>query len=139
MEEPQLTEATENALAEHVVEPKAIPKKIPDFDDTDAQTKALGGALAEAMLTATDVPLTVLQPVVADLAAQLVALGIRQTEHVDPEAQHVPAWVTDGIRQQSVKVPEQPQHTEADPVVARTDEAPSPPKKIPAHARAVKR
>lgn len=138
-EKPRLTPNSEQALAEHVIEPKVIPKKIPDLDDIDGQTKALGGALASAMLTATDTPLHMLQPIVGALAAQLVAYGIRQTEHVDAEAAHAPAWVTDGVRQHSVKLPEQQQHTEAPPVVARTDVAPAPPKKVAKHQRAVKR
>lgn len=136
---PRLTPSAEKVLADHVIEPKAIPKKIPALDDIDGQTKALGGALASAMLTATDTPLHMLQPVVGALAAQLVALGIRQTEHVDPEAIHAPAWVTDGVRQHSVKLPDPPKHTEAEPVVARTAQAPKPPKRIATHARAVKR
>lgn len=138
-EQPRLTPESAKALADKAIDSAVVPKKIPDATDVDAQTKAVGGALASALLTATEVPLTVLQPVVADLAAQLVALGIRQTEHVDPEAIHAPAWVTDGMRQQSVKLPEQPQHTEAEPVTARTAEAPKPPKRIASHARAVKR
>lgn len=140
MTEPKLTPASAKVLADRVVaEKRVIPKKIPAIDDIDAQIKALGGALASALLTATDTPLTVLQPVVADLAAQMVALGIRQTEHVDPAAIHAPAWVTDGMRQQSVKLPDPPQHTAAAPVVARTAEAPKPPKRIKAHQRAVRR
>lgn len=140
MNEPRLTPASAKALADKTIDAqKVIPKKVPAVDDIDGQTKALGGALASALLTATDTPLTVLQPVVADLAAQLVALGIRQTEHVDPAALHAPAWVTDGMRQQSIKLPEQPSHTEAAPAVARTAQAPNPPKRIAAHARAVKR
>lgn len=138
-DQPRLTPESAKALADKVVDAGAVPKKIPAAEDIDAQTKAVGGALASALLTATEVPLTVLQPVVGALAAQLVALGIRQTEHVDPAAMHAPAWVTDGMRQQSVKLPEQPQHTEAEPVVARTAEAPTPPKRIAKHARAVKR
>lgn len=113
-----------------------VPKKIPAAEDVDAQTKAVGGALASALLTATDMPLTVLQPVVADLAAQLVALGIRQTGHVDPDAVHAPAWITDGVRQESIKLPEQLDHTAEQPAVARTAEAPTPPKRIKTSARA---
>lgn len=139
MTEPRLTPESAKALADKAIDEQVIPKKIPKVDDIDAQTKAVGGALASALLTATEMPLHVLQPVVGDLAAQLVALGIRQTKHVDPTAIHAPAWVTDGVRQQSVKLPEQPTHTDAEPVVARTDEAPKPPKKIKAHQRAVKR
>src|SRR5882757_188353 len=103
-----------------------VPKKIPHVEDIDAQTRAVGGALASALLTATEMPLHLLQPVVGDLAAQLVALGIRQTKHVDPEAIHAPHWITDGVRQHSVKLPDQPRHTEAEPVVARTAQAPKP-------------
>lgn len=127
------------ALADKVVESEFIPKKIPAADDIDAQTKAVGGALASALLTATELPLTVMQPVVADLAAQLVALGIRQTEHIDPTAVHAPAWITDGVRQESIKLPEQPQHTEADPHVEMTATAPKCPNRIPKAARAVRR
>jgi hypothetical protein len=138
-EKPRLTPESAKAIADKVIESKGVPKKIPHVTDIEEQTKALGGALASALLTATEIPIHVLQPVVGDLAAQLVALGIRQTEHIDPDAIHAPAWITDGMRQQSIKVPEQPQHTEAEPVVARTDEAPPPPKRIAKHARAVRR
>jgi hypothetical protein len=138
IEQPRLTAESAEAIADHVLNTPTIPKKVPDAEDIDAQTQAVTGALASGLLTATDVPITVLQPVVADLAAQLVALGIRQTEHVDPEAIHAPAWVTDGVRQESVKVPEQPAHTEADPIVSRTAVAPPRPTHIPAHARAVR-
>jgi hypothetical protein len=128
------------AVADEVIESTVIPKKVPPFDDVEAQTKAIGGALASALLTATEMPLHVLQPVVGDLAAQLVALGVRQTKHVDPEAIHAPAWITDGVRQKSVKLPDPPPPPEeAQPVVARTDEAPKPPKRIAKHARAVRR
>lgn len=138
-DEPKSLEPEDmKALADKVIEGKSIPKKVPDAEDIDAQTKAVGGALASALLTATDVPLTVLQPVVGDLAAQLVALGIRQTLHVDPEAVHAPAWITDGMRQESVKLPEQPAHTEAEPVEARTAEAPKRPKRIKSQQRAVR-
>lgn len=124
--------------ADDVINTHVIPKKIPTVDDIEAQTKALGGALASALLTATEMPIHTLQPVVGDLAAQLVALGVRQTEHVDPAAVHAPAWVTDGVRQQSIKLPDPPQHTAAEPVVARTAEAPKPPKRIAKAARAVR-
>ncbi|GLE58647.1 hypothetical protein [Mycobacteroides chelonae] len=127
------------ALADKLVDAEVIPKKIPAADDIDAQVKAVGGALASALLTATEMPLTVLQPWVADLATQLVALGIRQTEHVDPSAVHAPAWITDGVRQESIKLPEQPQHTEAEPVVQMTATAPKCPKRIPKASRAVRR
>ena len=126
-------------LADKVIDAEVIPKKIPAADDIDGQTKAVGGALASALLTATEMPLHVLQPWVAELSAQLVALGIRQTEHIDPEAVHSPAWITDGVRQESIKLPEQPQHTEADPHVELTATAPKCPKRIPKASRAVRR
>lgn len=133
-----LSPESAKAMADKVIDTNVIPKKVPPFDDIDGQTKAIGGALASALLTATEMPLHVLQPVVGDLAAQLVALGIRQTKHVDPEAIHAPAWITDGVRQKSVKLPDPPKWDEAEPVVARTAEAPKPPKKIAKHARAVR-
>lgn len=116
-----------------------IPKRIPDADDIEGQTRAVGGALASALLTATEMPLHALQPVVGDLAAQLVALGIRQTGNIDPAALHAPSWITDGIRQESIKVPEQPSPTEAEPFVALTTTADDVPKRIPPSARAVRR
>jgi hypothetical protein len=137
--EPHLSPESAKALADKVIDTHVIPKKVPEVDDVEAQTKAVGGALASALLTATEMPLHLLQPVVGDLAAQLVALGIRQTKHVDPEAVHAPAWITDGVRQQSIKLPDPPQHTEAEPVAARTAEAPTCPKRIAKTARAVKR
>lgn len=139
MTDEQLSPESAKAIADQVIESTVVPKKIPAMDDIDGQTKALGGALASALLTATEMPLHMLQPVVGDLAAQLVALGIRQTEYVDPAAIHAPAWVTDGIKQESVKLPEPPQHTTGDPFVARTDEAPAVPKRIAKTARAVRR
>lgn len=126
------------AIADKVIDETVIPKKIPAADDIEGQTKAIGGALASALLTATEMPLHMLQPVVGDLAAQLVALGVRQTEHVDPDAVHAPAWITDGVRQESVKLPDPPQHTEADPVVARTATAPACPKRLRKASRAVR-
>jgi hypothetical protein len=137
--EEQLSPESAKAIADKVIETSFVPKKIPAMDDIDGQTKALGGALASALLTATEMPLHMLQPVVGDLAAQLVALGIRQTEYVDPAAIHAPAWVTDGIKQESVKLPEPPQHTDADPFVARTEAAPEIPKRILLSERAVRR
>ena len=135
----RLSPESAKAVADKVIEANVIPKKVPPFDDIDGQTKAIGGALASALLTATEMPLHVLQPVVGDLAAQLVALGIRQTKHVDPEAVHAPAWITDGVRQKSVKLPDPPPPPDqAEPFVARTAEAPKPPKKIAKHARAVR-
>lgn len=124
--------------ADTVIDAAIVPKKIPAVDDIDGQTKAIGGALASALLTATEMPLHMLQPVVGDLAAQLVALGIRQTEHVDPAAIHAPAWITDGIRQESVKLPDPPQHTDGEPFVARTDVAPEIPAWIAPQERAVR-
>jgi hypothetical protein len=138
-DQPQLTPESAKALADKVMENSFIPKKVPHAEDVDAQTAAVGGALASALLTATEMPISTLQPIVGDLAAQLVALGIRQTHHVDPEAVHAPHWITDGMRQESIKLPEQPVHTEAEPVVARTAEAPACPKHIHESARAVRR
>jgi hypothetical protein len=138
-DEPKLTPESAKALADKVMENTFIPKKVPDAEDIDAQIKAVGGALASALLTATEVPLHMLQPWVADLSAQLVALGIRQTQHVDPEAVHAPHWITDGVRQESIKLPDPPQHTDAEPVAAMTAEAPKCPKRIKAAARAVRR
>ena len=125
-------------LADNLIETTVVPKKIPAIDDIDGQTKAIAGALASALLTATEMPLTVLQPVVADLATQLAALGIRQTDQIDPTAIHAPAWITDGVRQQSMKVPDPPQHTEAPAYLAAVATAPACPKRIAAHARAVR-
>lgn len=133
-----LTPESAKAAADKVIDAAVVPKKIPAFDDIDEQTKAIGGALASALLTATEMPLHMLQPVVADLASQLVALGIRQTEHIDPQAIHAPAWITDGVRQESIKLPDPPQHTDGEPFVARTAEAPEPPATIPKAARAVR-
>lgn len=138
-QQKRLTPESAKAIADQVIESGAVPKKIPDAHDIDAQTTAIGGALANALLTATDEPLTLLTPVVGALAAQLVALGVRQTEHVDPGAVHAPMWIVDGVRQESMRVPDPPQHTAAEPVVALTDEAPPLPKEIPAAARAVRR
>lgn len=138
-EQVPLTPESAKAIADKVIEETFIPKKVPAADDIDAQTKAVGGALASALLTATEQPIGTLQPLVGALAAQLVALGIRQTEHVDPTALHAPAWITDGMRAQSVKLPDPPQHTEAEPVVARTATAPAPPDQITAEQVAVRR
>ena len=138
MTEPRTPESVK-ALADQVIDSAVVPKRIPSLDDIDGQTKALGGALASALLTATEMPLHMLQPVVGDLASQLVALGIRQTELIDPNAVHAPAWITDGMKQESVKLPEPPQHTDGEPFVARTDEAPAVPNEIASSARAVRR
>lgn len=137
-EAPRMTPESLNALADSVIEGSVIPKKVPAADDIDGQKAALVGALSSALLTATEMPLHMLQPVVADLAKQLVALGIRQTEHVDPDALHAPAWITDGVRQESIPVPEQPDHTDAEPFTAQVATAPEPPKRIPKAARAVR-
>ena len=126
------------ALADKVIDSAVVPKRLPEMDDIDGQTKALGGALASALLTATEMPLHMLQPVVGDLAAQLVALGIRQTDLIDPSAIHAPAWITDGVRQESIKLPDPPQHTQGEAYVVRTEEAPTAPKKITKAARAVR-
>lgn len=136
---PVLTPESAAAVADQVIDAAGvIPKKIPALDDIDGQTQALGGALASALLTATEMPLHTLQPVVGALASQLVALGIRQTELVDPEAIHAPAWITDGMRQESINVPPTPQHTDADPFTARTAVAPEIPTEIPEAERAVR-
>lgn len=135
----RITSEDASALADKVIDAEVIPKKIPDLEDIDGQTKAVGGALASALLTATELPLTVMQPVVGELANQLVALGIRQTDHIDPSAVHAPAWITDGVRQQSVKLPEQPNHTEDDPAFERTATAPKCPKRIRKADKAVRR
>lgn len=139
MSDEPLTPEDAKAIADKVIEASVIPKKIPAVDDIDGQTKAVGGALASALLTATEMPLHMLQPVVGELAAQLVAYGIRQTDNIDPAAVHAPAWVTDGVRQESVKLPTPPDPTEAEPVVARTATAPEPPKRIAKRDRAVRR
>lgn len=133
-----LTPEAAKALADKAIETTVVPKKIPAVDDVEGQTQALVGALSSALLTATEMPIHILQPVAADLAAQMVALGIRQTEHIDPQALHAPAWITDGVKQQSIKVPEPPQHTEGEPVVVRTATAPKCPKRIAKAARAVR-
>lgn len=138
MSEP-LSAHEAKALADKVINESVIPKKVPALGDVDGQTKAVGGALASALLTATEVPLHTLQPWIADLADQMVALGIRQTEHVNPSAVHAPAWITDGVRQQSVKLPEPPQHTQDIPHVEMTATAPKCPKRIPKASRAVRR
>lgn len=134
-----LTPEAAKALADKVIDETVVPKKIPAVDDIEGQEKAIVGALSSALLTATEMPVHVLQPFVADLSSQLVALGIRQTEHIDPEALHAPAWITDGVKQQSIKVPDPPQHTDGEPHVERTAVAPKCPKRIAKAARAVRR
>lgn len=136
--EVPLTPESAQAIADHVIESAGvIPKKIPPLDDIEGQTQAIGGALASALLTATEMPLHTLQPVVGALASQLVALGVRQTENIDPEAIYAPAWITDGVRQESIKLSPEPQHTDGDPFTARTAEAPEIPETIPRSALAV--
>lgn len=134
----RLTPESAKALADKVIDETMVPKKIPAVDDIEGQTIALVGALSSALLTATEMPLHMLQPVVRNLAEQMVALGVRQTEHIDPQALHAPAWITDGVKQQSIKLPDPPQHTEAEPVVVRTATAPKCPKRIAKAARAVR-
>lgn len=138
---PRLTPESAKALADQTLDAAVLPKKIPAHDDVEEQTKAVVGALSHALLFATEMPISTLQPLVGDIAAYMVALGIRQTEHVDPEADAIkaPAWVVDGMREKAMKVPEQPNPLVAEPVVARTAEAPKMPKKIPGHARAVRK
>lgn len=135
----RLSAKSAKAVADKVIEESFVPKKVPKVDDIESQKKAVSGALASALLTATELPITTLTPMVGDLAAQLVALGIRQTKHVDPAAVHAPGWIVDGVRQESMQIPDPPQHTEAEPVIALTAEAPPIPKKIAKHARAVRR
>lgn len=138
--EKPLTLESAKAVADQVIDETVIPKKVPAVDDIEGQTQAVVGALSHALLFATEMPISTLQPIVEDLSGYLVALGIRQTEHIDPDADAIraPAWVVDGMRQESVKLPEQPQHTEAEPVVARTAEAPKQPKKIHESAKATR-
>lgn len=133
-----ITPEDAKALADKVIDQTTIPKKIPAVDDIDGQIKALGGALASALLTATEMPLHTLQPVVGALASQMVAYGIRQTEHVDPEAIYAPTWIADGARQESVKLPDQPNLLDAPPLVEMTATAPKCPKRITKASRAVR-
>ncbi len=135
MTKPQLTVEDAKALADKLMQktnPGKVPKvakKVPAVDNIDGQIKAVGAALADALVTATEVPLTVLQPVVGALATQLVALGIRQTKHVDENAVHAPAWIVQGMREQSMKpAAELPLPADMPPAVARTAKAPSRPK-----------
>ena len=115
---------------------RVFARRCPGLDVVGGTAGVKGGALASALLTATEMPIHTLQPYVGDLATQLVALGIRQTEHVDPEALNVPAWITDGVRQHSVQLPAQPEPTVAEPVVERVAVAPKCPKRIAKRARA---
>lgn len=127
------------AVADKVIESAKVTKKVPAVGDVEGQTKAVAGALASALMTATEVPIHVLKPVVGDLAAQLVALGVRQTKHVDPDAVHAPTWIVDGVRDHAVRLPDPPKHTEGEPVVARTAVAPAVPRRISRATRAVRR
>lgn len=125
------------AMADRAVDEAAVPKKIPPIDDIEAQTKAMVGALSSAMLTATETPITMPPATIGVVAEQLIAYGIRQTEHVDADAIYAPTWITDGVRQEAVKVPPPPQHTEGEPYTAQTATAPKCPKRIPKASRAV--
>lgn len=113
-----------------------VPRHIPDLDDRDGQIKAMTGALASALITATENPIHLLNDVLDPLAKQLVALGIRQTDLIDPDAIHAPTWITDGATQMAQPVPEQPSPQTAEPVVVRTAEAPEIPSKFKAGMRA---
>jgi hypothetical protein len=141
-EEPPLTPESAEKIAEKVIGETVVPKKIPACDDIDGQVAAIGAALSDALMTATDEPLHLLAPVLGPLSAQLVAIGVRVTEHCDPAALHAPTWVVDGMRAQSVKLPDPPAHTEAEPYVAATATAPQCPDcidDIDVTARAVRR
>lgn len=113
-----------------------VPRNIPALDDDEGQVKALTGALASALITATDNPIHMLNDVLDPLAKQLRALGIRQTDLIDPDAIHAPTWITDGATQMAMPVPEQPSAQTAEPVVTRTAEAPEVPSKFKAGQRA---
>lgn len=113
-----------------------VPRHIPDLDDEEGQIKALTGALASALITATDNPIHMLTDVLDPLAKQLRALGIRQTDLIDPDAIHAPTWITDGATQMAQPVPEQPSPQTAEPIVVRTAEAPEIPTKFKAGMRA---
>ena len=63
-QEPKLTPESAKALADSMIDSHVIPKKVPHAEDVDGQIKAVGGALASALLTATEIPLHMLQPVV---------------------------------------------------------------------------
>ena len=112
------------------------PRLIPPMDDAEGQVKALTGALASALLTATEMPIHMLTDVLDPIAKQLVAFGVRQTDLQDPTAMHAPTWVTDGAKEMAQPVPQQQDHIEAEPVVVRTAEAPKVPKRLPAGSRA---
>lgn len=138
MSATRMTPESLTALAESVVEGAAIPKKIPEIDDLDGQRHSVVGALASALLTATEMPVSMSPEVVGLIADQLVAYGLRQTDQIDQNAIHAPAWITDGVRQEAIKQPEQPQPTEAEPFTAQTATAPACPKRIAKAARAVR-
>lgn len=114
-----------------------VPKKIPAPDDIEGQNKALSGALASALLTATEMPIHMLIDVMDPIAKQLVAYGVRQTDAIDPAAIYAPAWITDGATKMAQPVPEQQNHQKAEPVVVRTAEAPKIPKRFPSGSRAM--
>lgn len=129
------------AVADKAIGETVIPKKIPAVDDVEGQTKMLVGALSSALLNlaASEMPLSIPPPVIGQIAAQLVTFGVRQTEHYDPAALRGPAWITDGVKQQSMPVPDPPRHTAAAPMVEMTGTAPEPPAAITAGERAVRR
>lgn len=113
-----------------------VPRKIPDMDDDEGQVKALVGALASALLTATEMPIHMLTDVLDPLARQMHAFGVRQTDAIDKDAIRAPTWITDGAQQMAQPVPEQQNHQESEPVVVRTTEAPAVPNRLPAGSRA---
>lgn len=113
-----------------------VPRKIPEHDDIEGQRKAISGALASALLTATEMPIHMLIDVMDPIARQMVAYGVRQTDDIDAAAIFAPAWITDGAKQMAQPVPEQQNHQTAEPVVVRTAEAPPIPKRFPSGSRA---
>ena len=113
-----------------------VPRNIPPMDDEKGQIKAITGALASALITATDNPIHMLTDVLDPIAKQLVALGVRQTDLIDPDAIHAPTWITDGATQMAQPVPDQPSPQTAEPHVVRTAEAPEIPTKFKAGMRA---
>ena len=135
-----LTPQSAKAVADKVIGETVVPKKIPAMDDIDGQTAALVGALSSALLTVSaDAPIGVSPQLVGAIATKVLSYGIRQTEYIDPAAEYAPAWVVDGVRQQSVRLPDPPRHTEAAPFVEATTIAPERPKHVPEHARAVRK
>jgi hypothetical protein len=113
-----------------------VPRKIPAHEDIEGQQKAITGALASALLTATEMPIHMLIDVLDPIAKQMVAYGVRQTDAIDPAAIFAPGWITDGAKQMAQPVPEQQNHQAAEPVVVRTAEAPPIPKRFPSGSRA---